>query len=161
VTKKEQFTTIYRQHYAKVFRLCKGYFNGEEETANDTVQEIFIKVWQHLDGFRHESTVSTWIYRISINCCLLYNRKPFVRKELHLQYLPDMAQEEYNPVAEERLRKMYDCIGQLDEAGKLIILLVLEGVEYEEIARVVGISPDTLRVRIHRIKKSLANCVNL
>src|SRR5216683_1184209 len=148
---------IYRQHHAKVFRLCKGYFNGEEETANDTVQVIFIKVWQHLDGFRNESTVSTWIYRISVNCCLLHTRKPSVKKEIHLQQLPDVAQEEYNPVTEERLRKMYDCIGQLEEAGKLIILLVLEGVDYPEIAGVVGISEDTLRVRIHRIKKSLAN----
>jgi RNA polymerase sigma factor (sigma-70 family) len=161
VTKKEKFTAIYQQHHAKVFRLCKGYFNGEEETANDTVQEIFIKVWQHLDSFRNESMVSTWIYRISVNCCLLHARKPSVKKEIHLEYLPDVAQEEYNQVTEERLRKMYSCIGQLEEVGKLIILLVLEGVEYPEIAGVVGISEDTLRVRIHRIKKTLANCVKL
>ncbi len=161
MTKKEQFTTIYHQHHAKVFRLCKGYFNGEEETANDTVQEIFIKVWEHLDSFRNESTVSTWIYRISVNCCLLHARKPSVKKEVRLQYLPDVAQEEYDPVTEEQLRKMYHCIGQLEEVGKLIILLVLEGVDYQEIAGVVGISEDSLRVRIHRIKKSLANCVKL
>lgn len=161
MTKKEQFTTIYRQHHAKVFRLCKGYFNGQEETANDTVQEIFIKVWQHLEGFRNESTVSTWIYRISVNCCLLHMRKSSVKKEIQLQHLPDVAQEEYNPVKEEQLRKMYSCIGQLEEISKLIILLVLEGVEYPEIAGVVGISEDTLRVRIHRIKKLLANCVKL
>jgi RNA polymerase sigma factor (sigma-70 family) len=161
VTKKEQFITIYRQHHAKVFRLCKGYFNGEEETANDMVQEIFIKVWQHLDSFRNESMVSTWIYRISVNCCLLHARKPSVKKEIHLQQLPDLAQEEHNPVTEERLRKMYSCISQLEEAGKLIIMLVLEGVKYPEIAGVLGISEDTLRVRIHRIKKSLANCVKL
>jgi RNA polymerase sigma factor (sigma-70 family) len=161
VTKKEQFTTIYQEHYAKVFRLCKGYFNGEEETANDIVQEIFIKVWQHLDGFRNESTVSTWIYRISVNCCLLHARKQSVKKEIRLQELPEMAKEEYNPVTEERLQKMYGCIGQLEEASKLIILLVLEDVKYPEIAGVVGISEDTLRVRIHRIKKSLANCVKL
>jgi RNA polymerase sigma-70 factor (ECF subfamily) len=84
-----------------------------------------------------------------------------VKKEVRLQNLPDVAQEEYNPVTEERLRKMHGCIGQLEEPGKLIILLVLEGVEYPEIASVVGISEDTLRVRIHRIKKQLANCVKL
>lgn len=161
MAKKEQFTTIYRQHHAKVFRLCKGYFNGEEETANDLVQEIFIKVWQHLDGFRNESTVSTWIYRISVNCCLLHLRKPSVKKEVRLQNLPDMVQEEYNPGTEERLRKMHRCIGHLEPTGKLIILLVLEGIEYPEIARVIGIAEDALRVRIHRIKKSLANCVKL
>ena len=49
VSKEEQFTALYQQHYDKVFRLCKGYFNGDEATANDTLQEVFIKVWQHLD----------------------------------------------------------------------------------------------------------------
>lgn len=161
MTKKEQFTAIYHQHYAKIFRLCKGYFNGEVETANDIVQEIFIKVWQHLDSFRNESTISTWIYRISVNCCLLYSRKPYVKKEIHLNELPMMAQEEYDSVNEEQLRKMYGCISQLEESSKLIILLVLEGVKYPEIAGVIGITEDTLRVRIHRIKTTLANCVKL
>ena len=161
VTKEEQFTAIYQEHYAKVFRLCRGYFNGEEAPANDTVQEIFIKVWQHLDSFRNESSISTWIYRISVNCCLLHKRKPYLKKEIRMQKLPVVAQEDYDPVMEERLHKMYSCIGQLDEAGKLIILLVLEGVLYQEIAAVVGITEDTLRVRIHRIKKTLANCVRL
>lgn len=159
MSKEEQFTALYQQHYDKVFRLCKGYFNGDEETAYDTLQEIFIKVWQHLDGFRQESTLSTWIYRISVNCCLLHLRKPSSRKEIRLQTLPEGVQENYDPVTEERLRKMYGCIQQLDETGKLVILLVLEGVEYTEIANVVGITEDTLRVRIHRIKKLLANCV--
>ena len=161
MTKKEKFTAIYRQQHSKVFRLCKGYFNGEEETANDTVQEIFIKVWQHLDSFRNESMISTWIYRISVNCCLLHIRKPFVKKEVPLGHLPDVAQEGYNPMLEEQLNKMYGCIGRLEEAEKLIILLLLEGVEYSEIAEVVGISENTLRVRIHRIKKTLATCVKL
>jgi len=161
VTRKEQFTAIYQEHYAKVFRLCRGYFNGEEDPANDTVQEIFIKVWQNLESFRNESSISTWIYRIAVNCCLLYKRKPYLRKEIHLQKMPVVAQEDYDPVMEERMQNMYRCIGQLDEAGKLIILLVLEGVEYHAIAAVVGISEDTLRVRIHRIKKTLANCVRL
>jgi len=161
VTKKEQFTIIYQEHYTKVFRLCKGYFNGDEGQANDAVQEIFIKVWLHLDSFRNESSISTWIYRIAVNCCLLYKRKPYLRKEIHLQKMPVVAQEDYDPVMEERMQNMYRCIGQLDEAGKLIILLVLEGVEYQEIATVVGITEDTLRVRIHRIKKTLANCVRL
>jgi RNA polymerase sigma factor (sigma-70 family) len=161
VTNKEQFTTIYQQHYAKVFRLCKGYFNGEVETANDMVQEIFIRVWQNLDGFRNESSISTWIYQISVNCCLLHIRKPYMKKEIRLHEMPIVVQEEYDPVNEERLRKMYRCIGQLEEVSKLIILLVLEGVKYQEIAGVIGITEDTLRVRIHRIKTSLANCVKL
>jgi RNA polymerase sigma factor (sigma-70 family) len=155
------FTTIYKEHYSKVFRLCKGYFNGDEATAVDAAQEVFIKVWQHMEGFRNESSISTWIYRIAVNTCLLYLRKASTRKELKTEILPERANEQYDPVTELRLQKMYHCIQQLDETGRLIILMVLDGVGYGEIAAITGITADTLRVKIYRIKKSLTNCVQL
>jgi RNA polymerase sigma factor (sigma-70 family) len=161
VQKEEQFTSIYQAHYTKVFRLCKGYFNGDEALAGDAAQEIFIKVWQNLETFRHESSVGTWIYRISVNTCLLHLRKPASRKEIKVPILPELPAEEYNPLAEEQLKKMYACIQRLDENGKLIILMVLEGLDYASIADVAGVSEETLRVKIHRIKKSLSNCVQL
>lgn len=158
---KEQFTDIYNHHYPKVFRLCKGYFNGDDALAEDAAQEIFIKVWQHLDSFRNESAISTWIYRISVNTCLLLLRKPAFGKEVKATVLPELVAEEYTSNTELQLKKMYACIQQLDETGKMIILMVLESVEYSAIADVVGISEETLRVKIHRIKQKLSNCVKL
>jgi RNA polymerase sigma factor (sigma-70 family) len=156
---EEQFNTIYQQHYAKVFRLCKGYFNGDEMLAADATQEVFIKVWQHLERFRKEAAIGTWIYRITVNTCLLHLRKPSSRKEVKTVFLPEQAAEPYNPQPDVQLRKMYACIQQLDETGKMIILMVLEGIDYTAIAGVAGITEDTLRVKIHRIKKNLSNCV--
>jgi RNA polymerase sigma factor (sigma-70 family) len=161
VQKEEQFTSIYQSHYARVFRLCKGYFNGDEALAGDAAQEIFMKVWQKLDTFRNESSVGTWIYRISVNTCLLHLRKPSSRKEIKIHTLPERPAEEYNPLVEDRLKKMYACIQQLDENGKVIILMVLEGLDYASIADIAGVSEETLRVKIHRIKKTLSNCVQL
>ena len=152
---------IYQQHFSKVLRLCKGYFNGDEAQAGDAAQEIFIKVWQHLESFRNESSISTWIYRIAVNTCLLQLRKPSFKKEIKEPDFPDIAAEEYNNQAELQFKKMYSCIGQLDEAGKMIILMVLEGLPYASIADVAGITEETLRVKIHRIKKNLSNCVKL
>ncbi len=157
--KEEQFNTIYGQHYAKVFRLCKGYFNGNEALAADATQEVFIKVWQHLEGFRKEAAVGTWIYRITVNTCLLHLRKPSSRKEIKIAILPEHAAEPYNPQADVQLKKMYACIQQLDETGKMIILMVLEGIDYSVVAETAGITEETLRVKIHRIKKNLSNCV--
>ncbi len=68
----EAFLTIYNQLHAKIFKLCKGYFNGDEALANDVMQEIFIKVWQNQERFRQESSVGTWVYRIAV---LMYIRK--------------------------------------------------------------------------------------
>ena len=160
MVKTEQFNELYRQHHAKVFRLCKGYFNGSEELASDATQEIFIKVWGYLDSFRNESSISTWIYKISVNTCLLYLRKQSTKKEIRTADFPSITAETYSFEEEEKLQKMYTCIQKLDETGKIIILMVLEGIEYEKISEVIGVTQETLRVRIHRIKKNLTQCVH-
>ncbi|WP_017498165.1 RNA polymerase sigma factor [Flavobacterium sp. WG21] len=159
MNKKEQFNEIYNKHYNKVFRLCKGYFCGDIALASDAAQEVFIKVWEHLDTFRNESSISTWIYRITVNTCLLYLRKSSVRKEIRTDILPKVASETYSDEKEEQLQQMYQCIQKLEETNKMIILMILDGIEYREISEVIGITEETLRVRIHRIKKSLTQCV--
>ncbi len=157
--KKERFNELFDKHYSKVFRLCKGYFNGDEALASDSTQEVFIKIWEALDSFRGESSISTWIYRISVNTCLLHLRKPSTRKERATNIFPPVAVEVYSGEEEEKLQKMYGCIQKLEEKDKVITLLMLEGTTYLEIALVVGISEEALRVRIHRIKKNLTRCV--
>ncbi len=153
------FTELFNQHYPKVLRICKGYFNGSQTLAVDATQEVFIKVWEKLPGFRNEASISTWIFRITVNTCLMQLRKTATLKEISMESMPDVKQEDDQHEQQEKLRKLYACIRQLDETGKLTILLVLEGIAYHDIAQIVGISEETLRVKIHRIKKSLTQCV--
>jgi RNA polymerase sigma-70 factor (ECF subfamily) len=157
--KQAQFNELFNTHYPKVLRLCKGYFNGDVDLAADASQEVFIKVWENLDSYRNESSIGTWIFRIAVNTCLVYLRKKSTKKEIRAEQFPNLATENYSPEIEEKLSKMYACIQKLDEMGKMIILMVLEGIDYSEIAQVVGLTEETLRVRIHRIKKSLTQCV--
>lgn len=159
--KKAIFSELYNEQYAKVFRLCKGYFNGNEAVASDAVQEIFIKVWENLDSFRNQSKISTWLYRISVNVCLMHLRKSSSKKELNVSDFPHITAEQYADDYDKKLQKMYACINKLDEISKSIVLMMLEGIDYTEIAEVTGIKEDTLRVKIHRIKKSLTKCVSI
>ena len=154
-----EFNNIYNSHYTKVFRLCKGYFCGDVALASDAAQEIFIKVWEKLDTFRNESSVSTWIYRITVNTCLLYLRKSSSKKEIRTAIQPQIISETDSNEKEEQLQQMYLCIQKLEETNKMIILMTLDGLSYQEIAEVIGITEEALRVRIHRIKKSLTQCV--
>lgn len=155
----DTFDTIYRMHYDKVFRLCKGYFNGNTEIASDATQEVFIKVLENLDSFRNDANIGTWIYRIASNTCLMYLRKQLNKKEFKTNELPDLAFENDNVEIEEKLKMMYDCINQLEPTNKLVIMMVLEDLPYQEIANIVGISEENLRVRVHRIKTNLTKCV--
>ena len=157
----QQFTNIYQDHYDKVYRLCLGYVNGDEPLAKDLAQEAFIKVWEHLDQFKQKSSIGTWIYRITVNTCLL-----FIRKNKKGSYnLPETEQDNANVVEEEkthqnRLKQMYACIQQLKETERIVILLVLEGLAQKEIAEITGHSHQNIRVMMHRIKEKLTKCVS-
>jgi RNA polymerase sigma factor (sigma-70 family) len=152
-----QFETIYREHYQKVFGLSLGYVNGDYDLAADLTQEVFVKVWEHLKGFRKEASVSTWIYRITINTCLVYHRK---KRALPLTTDVVASEEEDKAALEQRFSSMYACINKLPETHKTIILLELEDIPQAEIAAIVGVSHQALRTRLSRIKKELSKCVN-
>ncbi|GAB3883328.1 RNA polymerase sigma factor [Spirosoma agri] len=156
---EEEFTQIYNTHFAKVLRLCKGYVNGDQATATDLAQEVFMKVWQHRTEFRSDASVSTWTYKIAVNTCLLRLRKAATNKEVQTDTLPDRAEENDELATEERFQQLYAGIYQLDNTDRLLILLVLDGLPYEEIAGIVGISESLLRVKIHRIKKRLTKLI--
>lgn len=159
--KQLRFDEIFEQHYPKVLRLCRGYFNGDTDFANDAAQEVFMKVWEHFDSFRGDSAVSTWIYRISVNTCLVLLRKKKSKKEVPTDEIPAGAADSEPDEKEEKLIKMYSCIQKLEEINRMIILMVLENIGYDEIAKVIGTTEENVRVRIHRIKKSLTQCVQL
>ena len=153
------FEEIYRANYQKVLRICMGYVNGDDAQAKDLAQDIFIKVWQHLKSFRKEASVSTWIYRITINTCLLQLRgKKIMKGSETLERVTDV-EEETHPSKENQLKQMYQCINKLPRESKGITLLELEGLPQKEIAEVMGLSHEAVRVRVHRIKISLTKCV--
>ena len=126
---KPDFERIYQGHYQRVIRMCKGYVNGDETAAKDLAQEVFIKVWDNLGSFRNESSIATWIYRITVNTCLLELRgKKFTEGPERLQNMRD-SEDEIHPSKEMQLRQMYHCINKLPKESKAIILLELEGLE--------------------------------
>nr|WP_299342585.1 sigma-70 family RNA polymerase sigma factor [Allomuricauda sp.] len=153
------FENVYQENYKKVVRLCLGYVNGDEALAEDLAQEVFLKVWQHLPSFRNESKISTWIYRITVNTCLLELRKQkFNKSTEEVERVPIESDEEITDTGFQ-MKQMYHCIHRLSKENQSIILLVLEGVPQREIAEITGISHEAIRVRVHRIKTSLTKCV--
>lgn len=164
---KSDFEVIFKTYREPIFRLCLGYFGGHQEQADDTCQEIFIKVWQNLDRFKGQSKVSTWIYRIAVNTCInvlrsaKYNRQ--VKEiDINAQYEKpdDSSPSEHVDEKENQLQSMYNCISKLVPKDRSIILLVLDQEPYESIAEIMGITENNLRVKIHRIKDKLTKCVN-
>jgi len=146
------FDSIYREYYSRIFRLCMGYVN-DAEWARDITQEIFISVWQYLPGFRGDAAVGTWIYRIASNQCLRQLEKA---RRMPLGELPVQLAVPEEPQQEAQILFLYKCISELPELDRIIISLELDEVRQAEIAGIVGLSEQNVRVRIHRIKERLA-----
>lgn len=153
---KDLFEEIYRENYSRVISLCLGYVSGNEDLAKELTQIAFIKAWEHLKNFRHQSQISTWIYRIAVNTCLQE-----LRRRKFMPILMDMAMDPTDDPWEKarRLSTMYHCINQLSPENKTIILLELQDVPQTEIADILGLSHAAIRTRIHRIKEQLSTCV--
>lgn len=156
---KFHFEEIYQANYPRVIRMCRGYVNGDEQLAKDLAQEVFIKVWRCLASFRNESSIATWIYRITVNTCLLQLRKKKYHNNTKALETYSEAEEEEGLSKEKQLQMMYQCINTLSEENRGIILLELEGLPQKEIAAIMGFSHEAIRVRVHRIKNSLTKCV--
>lgn len=129
-----------------------GYVNDVAQ-AQDLTQETFVAVWQHLDKFRDESAIGTWIFRIATNLCL----RTVARDK---RMLPASMPENL-PVAEDvpddgRVKLLHKAIAELEGLDRILISLVLEGLPQPEIAEISGLTEVNVRVRTHRIREKLA-----
>ncbi|AUP79463.1 RNA polymerase sigma factor [Flavivirga eckloniae] len=156
---EKEFTQIYNTYAHKVFRLCLGYASGDEDLAKEWQQETFIKVWKHRNSFQAKSSISTWVYRIAVNICLGDLRKSKKHAQINENTLEIDSMGNEKEIQEVQIRKMYNCIDQLTQNNKAIILLELEEIPQATIAETLGVAHGTLRTRLSRIRKSLLKCI--
>jgi len=157
MSKKNESTlqNLHLQFHAMVLMLCRGFMKGDLDQAHDLAQEVFINVWNALPEYREEASYKSWIYRITVNTCLLQIRKDKNKIKLQMENAAYVADVEIANDGDEHEKMLYAAIGQLDKVERLLIMMVLEGVEYDEAARIIGITENNLRVKIHRIKIKL------
>jgi RNA polymerase sigma-70 factor (ECF subfamily) len=150
----KRFEQLYESHYAMVFQLCMGFLKGHQESAKDLAHETFLNAWRAFDRFQEKASSKTWLYRIAVNTCLKYLRDSKLKASISLEDGHSYLQSSEEKVDHE-YKVLYRAIGQLRELDRLIIMMVLDELEYKEIAEVVGITETNLRVKIHRIKNQL------
>ncbi|WP_400078987.1 RNA polymerase sigma factor [Winogradskyella sp. R77965] len=158
--REQFFQHIYGDLKDKIYRLCLG-FMGNTSDADDLFQEVLIKIWNNLNGFRKESSVNTWVYRITTNTALQAVNKINKSRIKHTNLIPNNLRAEsnqtYETLQDENIKKLYKAISSLKEIDRIIIGLLLEDNSYKEIADITGISASNVGVRVNRIKKKLAD----
>ncbi|MCT4590999.1 MAG: sigma-70 family RNA polymerase sigma factor [Carboxylicivirga sp.] len=155
MTKQAEFESIYEAYYPKVFRLCSGYASGRDDWAKETAQDVFITVWNKLETLNDQKALPAWIYRIAFNTCMkrLKERK---HQAVLSDQLPDPAYSpEQQSEANEMIQKIHRALAHVSVDEKNLILLMLEGLENDDISDILGISRSHLRVKMHRTRQKL------
>lgn len=153
-TDRALFELLHEQYQPMVLQVCLGFVKGDSDLAKDLTQDVFINIWNALDTFKGASSYKTWIYRITVNSCLKHIRDVKDTNRVPLEKLNSYPADEGH-VKRDANKNLYAAIGRLAEVDRMIIMMVLDELEYDDIADVIGINPGNLRVKIHRIKKQL------
>ena len=151
--KEHQFERLVRQHKRTIYTVCY-LFSHDNAEVDDLFQEILIRMWNGFDSYEGRSDARTWIYRVAFNAALNWNKKQRRRIET-VPLTVDIDPYEANDPSTQQIRELYDRISCLDLVDRSLILLWLEGVSYEEIGAIVGITPNHVGVRLLRIKDKL------
>lgn len=131
------------------------------EDAEDVLQEVFIRVFRHLEQFRNESSLSTWIYRIATNesLRLLNGRKEegnIASEEVREELISKLQASDYIDYENELVVTFQEAILTLPERQRLVFnLRYYDELEYEEIARILDSKVETLKVNYHYAKEKI------
>ncbi|OPY98657.1 RNA polymerase subunit sigma [Bradyrhizobium sacchari] len=158
---------IMQANNRRLYRLARAILRSDSE-AEDVVQDTYVRAFTHLDGFRGESSLSTWLSRIAINEAL--GRARSARPHLELGSVSEAALEvqiikfpvsppgdpERTMAQREIQRVVERAIDRLPDVFRTVFVArVMEGMNIEETADLLGVKPETVKTRLHRARTML------
>ena len=153
-----EFTKMVREHRKTIYSVCY-FFSDNPTQVDDLFQEVLVNLWKGFPDFRNESSLKTWIWRISLNtCCSIQKRERRNVPTVPLLIDKDLFSE--SEQAGRQVKMLYDRINKLEVFDRAIILLWLESMSYDEIGAIVGISTSAVTSRLFRIKEQLKSMSN-
>ena len=147
------FEALYRRTSERVYAVCLR-MSGDTEQATELVQDVFVRVWQKLPGFRGDSLFTTWLHRLTVNL-VLQERRSRGRREAREIGSDDL--DRYGRTAQRSMPgtrvDLERAIAALPEkARRVLVLRDVEGYKYDEIAQMTGVTLGTVKAQIHRAR---------
>jgi RNA polymerase sigma-70 factor (ECF subfamily) len=160
---EDAFAVLVKKYKIKVFNLAFSLIR-DRDIADDMAQEAFIKAYYALPRFQLKSGFGTWLYRITINHVRDYLRKKSRMSQISIDNIKESAvlqedekmKKEEKFTEEQRRKLLHQTLQALPEKHQAILSLRdIQGFSYEEISRILKISPGTVDSRLHRARKLL------
>ncbi len=165
---KEAFEVLVARHQGRVFAVAGGILRNRED-VEDISQQVFLKAYFSLKRFDQRSAFSTWLYKITVNECWDLLRKKKVRplvfeselseEQAHAYQSTEQKTEYAGDLTEQletrqQLDRWLDCLEERDRA--MLVLKEVQGFTVEEIAEIMGINGNTVKVRLFRARQKIA-----
>ena len=153
------FEELVRKYQDKIYNLCR-YMLQDARDAQDAAQDAFLKAYSNVKEFRADSALYSWLYRIAVNTCLDYRKKVRPEQIEDEALLDRLASHEPSPERVYRSKEighaLQAALQRLPEHLRAaIVLKEIEGLSYEEIAKVLHTSLGTVKSRISRAREEL------
>ncbi len=154
MTHKDTLLALLEDHDAALRGIAITYAgaDGEEE---DLYQEILVQVLRSLPNFRGNSAAGTWLYRVAINTAVTWRRKATKHTSRRVsEPLTDRVPAASQDSQRSQAAMLTDFLSMLGVPDRAVLLLYMEGLSYDAIADVTGLSVDAVRMRLHRMRQS-------
>jgi RNA polymerase sigma-70 factor (ECF subfamily) len=149
VTHEEKLLGMLETHGAALRRIARAYAGaaGEED---DLYQEILLQLWRGLPSFRGDAAPGTWLYRVALNTALTWRRRATRRDRASAEPVEPAAPSASDARNEAAI--LEEFLASRTAVDRSVLLLYMEGLQYQEIADVTGLTAGAVGLRLHRMK---------
>ncbi|MCW8876116.1 MAG: sigma-70 family RNA polymerase sigma factor, partial [Kangiellaceae bacterium] len=148
---KQEFEQVIRENHRRIRYIANRYAKASE--ADDVYQEILMQLWKSFESFSGEASRDTWLYRVALNTAVSFVRRTVkhgkIKEAVNAVSLPAIKHSVQDKCQAEILEKFMNSLGDIDAN---ILMMYLDGMSIAEMAEVIGIKPNSITVRVKRIK---------
>jgi RNA polymerase sigma-70 factor (ECF subfamily) len=149
------FEELIREHGGRIRRIARRFAtNG---AADDLVQDILTRLWRSYAGFRGDSKVESWIYRVALNAAMTHRSEAVKVRTLQTAISSQPAATERTPGGMSPADILSDFLNRLGDVDASILMMYMDGLTADEMSGVLGISANAINVRINRMKQKFSD----
>jgi len=162
-TRNEAFNLLLKKYQQKIYWHVRRMVIDHDD-ADDIVQDVFVKIWKNLPGFRNDAQLYTWMYRIATNECITFLNKKKQKNNISLDdvdyELADTLSSSDQFSGDQIQRKLQEAILTLPDKQRLVFnMKYFDDMKYEEMSDVLGTSVGALKASYHLAVKKIESFI--
>jgi RNA polymerase sigma-70 factor (ECF subfamily) len=149
------FEQLVRDHSGRIRRIARRF--AENGAIDDLVQDILTRLWRSFAGFRGDSKVESWIYRVALNAAMTHVTETVKARDLQAAVSAQSVATEGVPGGASAANILSDFLSRLGDVDASILMMYMDGLTADEMSGVLGITGNAINVRLNRMKQKFTD----